>query len=269
MKHLHQLIAFATAAILISSAIGADTPPPAISATDLAARLAVLQQDGSSYVRLKLEVQQPGAAKVALQLQIKQRRTKTATDVVYQVLWPKERKGEAVLLHKAANQPATGSLFLLPNTLRPLDAAQMKEPLFGSDLSYADVLENFYAWENQTITGTEVVDRVTCQILESKPGKGQHSLYASVRSWVDARRFIPLRVEKYSASGQLALRMDTTSVATDDKRRPIPANLSVRSRKDSSTELDGSRIKHDVNYGDHEFTPEGLKEMAVPRTAPE
>ncbi len=269
MKSFHQLTALATAAILVSSAIAADTSPSAMTGTDLAARLAVLQQDGSSYVRLKLEVQQPGAAKVALQLQIKQRRTKTATDVVYQVLWPKERKGEAVLLHKAANQPATGSLFLPPNTLRPLDAAQMKEPLFGSDLSYADVLENFYAWENQSIVGTEVVDRVTCQILESKPGKGQHSPYASVRSWVDARRFIPLRVEKYSASGQLALRIDTTSVANDDKRRPIPANLSVHSRKDSSTELDGSRIKHDVTYGDHEFTPEGLKEMAVPRTAPE
>ena len=269
MKPFHPLIALATASILASSALAADAAPPVMSAPDLAARLSELQQDGSSYVRLKLEVQQPGTAKVALQLQIKQRRTKMATDVVYQVLWPKERKGESVLLHKAANQPATGSLFIPPDSLRTLSAADMKEPLFGSDLTYADILENFFAWEHQAIVGTEIVDRVNCQILESKPGKSQHSPNASVRTWVDARRFIPLRVEKYSASGQLALRIDTTSVATDDKRRPIPANLSVRSRKDSTTELDGSRIKHDVNFSDTEFTPEGLKEMAAPRTTSE
>ena len=260
MKHLHQLIAFATAAILISSAIGADTPPPAISATDLAARLAVLQQDGSSYVRLKLEVQQPGTAKVALQLQIKQRRTKTTTEVVYQVLWPKERKGEAVILRKTGDRPATGSLFRAPDTVRTLDAAQMKEPLFGSDLSYEDVIENFFTWEHQAIVGTEVVDRVNCQILESKPGKGQRFSYASVRTWVDARRIVPLRVEKYTASGQLARRIDSTKVATDDIHRHIPANLTVRGRaQDSVTELDGSKIKHDVAFTDREFTPEGLK----------
>lgn len=240
-----------------------------LTAADIAGRLNALQQDGTSYVRLKLEVQQPGAAKVALQLQIKQRRTRNATEVVYQVLWPKERKGEAVLLRKSANQAATGAHFTPPSSVRPLTAAQMREPLFGSDLSYGDVLENFYAWENQAIVGTEVVDRVTCQILESKPGKGQSSSYGSVRSWVDARRFVPLRVEKYSAAGQVMRRIDTTSVATDDKRRPIPANLTVRSGKGSATELDGSRIRHDVQLSDRDFTPEGLGDLAAPRGAAE
>ena len=257
-------------ALVVFSASAAGTAPPVMSATDLAARLSTLQQDGASYVRLLLEVKQPaGTTKIALQLQIKQRRTKTATEVVYQVLWPKERKGDAVLLRKAANQPATGSLFVPPDTVRPLDTSQMKEPLFGSDLSYADVLENFFAWEHQAIVGTEVVDRVSCQILESKPGKSERSTYASVRSWVDARRLVPLRVEKYLASGQRARRIDSTKVATDDNHRPIPANLSVRGRRqDSVTELDGSRIRHDVTYADSEFTPEGLKELTPPKSAP-
>ena len=74
--------------------------PAAVSAKDLAAGLSALQ-DGASYVRLRLEVKQPAdTTKIALQLQIKERRTKSATDLVYQMLWPKERKGEAVLLHK-------------------------------------------------------------------------------------------------------------------------------------------------------------------------
>ena len=162
--------------LLVSSVRSADPAPSAISATDLAARLSAWQQDGASYARLRMEVKQPpGTTKSALQIQIKARRSKMATDVVYQILWPKERKGEAVLLRKASNRSASGSMFVPPDTLRPLDASQMKEPLFGSDISYEDLIDNFFAWEHQAIVGTEDVDGVSCQILESKPGKGDRS----------------------------------------------------------------------------------------------
>lgn len=75
------------------------------------------------------------------------------------------------------------------------------------------------------------MDRVNCQILESKPGWGQRSSYASVRTWAATRRLVPLRVEKYLASGELARRIDSTKVATGDNHRPIPANLTVRGRR--------------------------------------
>jgi hypothetical protein len=257
--------------LLVSSVRSADPAPSAISATDLAARLSAWQQDGASYARLRMEVKQPpGTTKSALQIQIKARRTKMITDVVYQILWPKERKGEAVLLRKPSNRSASGSIFVPPDTLRPLDASQMKEPLFGSDISYEDLIDNFFAWEHQAIVGTEDVDGVSCQILESKPGKGDRSSFASVRTWVDTRRLVPLRIEKYMAAGRLARRIDTANVVTDDIGRQIPANLTVRgSRKDSVTELDGSRIKHDVTYTDDQFTPEALKEVTIPRSSPE
>jgi len=240
----------------------ADETPAAISASELAGRLSALRQDGSSYVRARMEIK--GAAKATLQLQIKERRTRGATEIVYQVLWPKERKGESVLLKKAGNRPATGAHFVPPNTTRPIDAGQMKEPLFGSNLTYEDIVENFFAWDQQAIVGTEALNGVSCQILESKPGKSERSTYASVRSWVDPKRFVPLRIEKYSASGQLARRIDTTRVAVDDRRRAIPANLTVRGpREDSVTDIDGSRIKHGVNFTDREFTPEGIAELTT------
>jgi hypothetical protein len=249
-------------ASLTFSANAADTEPAAISAKDLAAGLSALQE-GTSYVRLRLEVKHPtDTTKIALQLQIKQRSTRTATDLVYQVLWPKERKGEAVLLHKTEGTPPSGSLFIPPDRSRPLESSDLKGALFGSDLSYEDVIENVFAWEDQRIVGAEVLNRVSCVILESSPGKGVSSIYGHVRSWIDARRLVPLRVEKYLPSGQLARRIDTTRVATDDKGRFIPADLTVRGpREDSVTDLDGSRIRHDVAYTDRDFTPEGLAEV--------
>ena len=162
----------------------------------------------------------------------------------------------------------SGTLFTPPDSMRPLAAAQLDEPLFGSALSYEDVIDNFFAWDQQAIVGTEVVDRVNCTILESKPGR-RGGTYTSVRTWVDTRRLVPLRIEKYSAPDRLVRRIDTTRVVTDDKRRAIPANLTIRGPRGSVTEIDGSRINHGVTFSDAEFTPQGLKEVAIPRNAPE
>lgn len=230
-----------------------------LSAKDLAAKLSALQQDGSSLVRLKM------TTTTTLQLQIKQRRTASSTEVVYQILWPKERAGEAVLLRQPGNQTSSGTLFVPPVTFTPLD---MKMALFGSALTYADVLENFFAWPNQVITGTEIVNRVSCQILESKPGKGQRSMYSNVRTWVDSKRLVPLRIEKYNAAGQLLRRIVSGRIVTDDMGRKVPAGLAISDPINGlSTELEGSKLTHGMSFTDAEFTSDGLKQQTTPRTS--
>src|SRR5687767_10879095 len=219
---LFRLISGTVAAIIglaFTFSTRAAEKPSSMTASDLAARLSALRE-GVLYVRLRMEIK--GATNETLQLQIKERRTTNSSEVVYQVLFPKERKGESVLLRKGAKSAADRSAFLPPNTVRPID--DLKEPLFGSDLSYEDALDNFFAWEQQAIVGAEVLDGVNCTILESKPGKGEHSIYGSVRSWIDLRRLIPLRVEKYATSGQRLRRIDTTRVVRDVGRY-YPADL--------------------------------------------
>ncbi len=249
---------------LAFSSRAAESPSP-MSANDLASKLSDLRQDGASYVRLRMEI--TTATRETLQIQIKQRRTKSSSEVVYQVLYPRERKGESILLRKIGNGLASGSVFVPPDNLRPID--DLKKPLLGSDLAYEDVIDNFFAWEHQTIAGAAEVDGVKCTILESKPGKEEHSIYGSVRSWIDVRRLVPLRVEKYASSGQLLRRIDTTRVVADGGHH-IPANLTVsKARPDSTTMLDGSRIWHNLTYTDRDFTIEGLKEIATPRRSAE
>jgi Outer membrane lipoprotein-sorting protein len=240
-----------------------------LSAKELASAVSAKQQ-GDAYVRLRLQVKPSGnASEETLQIQIKERRTKSATDLVYQVLWPQTQKGESVLLHQEAGGPASGTLFTPPDKSQKLTASELREPFFGSDLSYLDVIEDPLSWDNQTITGTDLVNGVNCTVLESKPSKGE-SEYAKVRSWIDPNRLVLMRIEKYLPSGELRVRIDTTRVSNDDKARPIPANLTVQNpKKGSVTELDGSRIKHNVTFSDNEFTPEGLKQVSAPTTAAE
>jgi hypothetical protein len=243
------------------------SPGAELSPKDLAAAVSA-KQAGDAYVRLRLQVKPSGnSAEETLQIQIKERRTKSATDLVYQVLWPQTRKGESVLLHQETGGSASGSLFTPPDKSETLNASHLRDPFFSSDLSYLDVIEDPLSWDSQTITGTEAVNGVNCTVLESKPNKGE-SEYGKVRSWIDPNRLVLMRIEKYLPSGELRIRIETTRVSNDDKGRPIPANLTAQNpRNGSVTELDGSRIKHNVTFSDSDFTPEGLKQVSTPTTA--
>ncbi len=254
--------------ILLSQASAEDATP--VTARDLAARLSTNVQDGTSSVRVKMDIRPTAdSPKTVLQLQIKARRTKAATEVVYQVLWPKERKGESILLRRTGDRAPSGSLFVPPDSMRPIASSQLKDAVFGGDLAYADLIENFFSWENQSIAGTETVDRVFCQILDSKPGSGDRSIYGRVRSWIDVKRLVPLRVEKYSESGQLIRRIDTTRVAEDDNDRKVAASLMVRrAGQDSITDIEGSKSRHDVTLPDGEFTPEGIRTLSAQASNP-
>lgn len=233
-----------------------------ISAPDLAAKLSALRQDGNTYIRVRMEMKGGAANGTTLQLEIKSRRTSSSSEVVYQVLFPRERKGEAVIVRKTAGSLGSGSLVAASGAVKSLESSQMTSGLFDSDLSYEDTVDNFFGWEHQTIVGTEKVSGVTCQILESKPGKKDHSSYTSVKSWIDTTRMVPLRVDKLVGGGRQARRIDTMSVHDDDGRY-IPENLLVRRPgQESSTKFDGSRLKRGMNYTDSDFSPEGLKKAA-------
>jgi outer membrane lipoprotein-sorting protein len=236
--------------------------PEALSAKDLAAKMSAAQE-GTALVRLRMEVQ-GGKGAGTLQVQIKERRSRNSAEALYQIIFPKERKGEAVLLRSGAGKGTSGFIAGPGEKPRPLSTGQLGESVLGSDLSYVDLIENFFGWSQQTLAGEETIGRVNCVILESKPGKGDSSSYSRVKSWIDLRRLVPLRVEKYSGSGKLARRIETTKVANDDRGRPVPANLSVQgARSGSVTEVDGSRIKHDVNFSDRDFSPEAMAELKV------
>ena len=232
------------------------------SASDLAAGLRA-KQEGSTFVRVRMQI----SSGQILQLQIKSRVSDAASDIVYQILFPKERKGESVLLHRSGEK-FTGTSFTPPNTVRPIPSSRMKDQLFGSDLHYEDIIDNPYRWTQQAIVGTDVIDNNSCQILESKPAKGHDSSYSSVKTWVDPRRMVPLRIEKYDAAGKVVRRINTTRILLEGGDS-LPADLKVYGPTSTVTEITGSRIKRGVTYADNEFTPDGLKQLGAPPGSPE
>ncbi len=234
-------------AISAISARAAATP----SARELAAQLAEALTAGPAEIRLRLQTEKPpGQARETLQLRVREIRTAAASQSVYEVLWPTERKGESVYLQQSAGGSPSATLRLPDGTARALKPA---DPLFGSDLLVTDAIENFFAWKTQRLVGSEKIGTVDCVILESVPDGP--SIYASVRSWIDPRRVVPLRIEKYLPSGKPARRLVTRRVVPDAGRQ-IPGDLTIEPADGSSrTLLDGSSIRRLVHFTNDDLRP--------------
>jgi hypothetical protein len=225
--------------------------------SELAAKLRA-KENGSTFVRIRMQ-----AGSDTLQVQIKSRVSDSAADIVYQILFPKERKGESVLLHRSGNK-FSGTLFRPPDSVKQMGAGEMSQSLFGSELSYEDIVDSPFTWSQQAIVGTENVDRFSCQILESKPGKDHSSSYASVKSWIDSGRMVPLRIEKYDSAGKLVRRINITRMLLNGGDS-LPADLEISGPRGSVTHITGSGFKRGVNYAETEFTPGGLKQLDAPK----
>jgi hypothetical protein len=218
-----------------------------LTAAQLAAKMANAVEDGDSTARVKMSSPETGV----LQILIKSRRTAGKAATAYGILWPNERKGEGFVLRQSRGSPQ-GALKAAGGSTTVLGAADMTKPVFGTALSYADVIENFFTWEKQTLAGSEVVGKTECVILESRPGGRDATVYGKVRSWIDPQRMVTMRVEKYGNSGNLVRRIDTTQVAKDDEGRSVPAGMSVQAGG-KTTEIDGANIRHDVTHSDADF----------------
>ena len=223
-----------------------------LTAAQLAERLATAVEDGEATARARFKT---GAGEV-LQVQIKSRRGPGRTAVAYEVLWPAERKGETIILRRSGGGAPDGWIKSLSCEPKQLGSAQLTDGIFGSELAVRDVIENFFRWGNQALAGEERIGNADCVILESRPTGKDTTSYGKVRSWIDPRRMVAMRVEKYDRTGRLVRRIETTQVAKDDQGRHVPAAMEVtQAGRPGTTEISGSNIRHDVRHEDAVFMP--------------
>ncbi len=221
----------------------------ALNASQLAAKMAGLVEDGDSTARVRMK----DSRGEVLQVQIKSRRSGGNAQTVYEILWPQERKGEKVVLRQNKGSWPQGEKIFPDGRRSSVGRGEWTEGLLGTDLSYADAVENFFLWPQQGLAGQETVGRTDCVILESRPSG--NSPHGKVRSWIDTGKWTVMRVEKYDPSGKLLRTIATTQVAKDDAGRNIPAGMTVRRAGGSTTEIDGSNIRHDVKLSEADLAP--------------
>jgi hypothetical protein len=195
------------------------------------------------------------------QLLIKTRRDGEGTKTLYQVLWPREFAGEAILIEDSGDHHAKGFLYEKKVTT-PLTNQMMEAPFFGSDLRIEDVIENFWYWPSPKSVGMETIDKRLCMIIELRPGPDTVSQYSMVKAWVAPDIALAMKVQFFGRDGKL-VKTVTTGRAVKLGGVWMAESLKIQSAgSKTQTVLVGTKSERDLQLPSADFTLDAIKDFA-------
>jgi len=224
------------------------------SASQFIAAMKEAKPRGGTLIRVRIE-QRNGGEKSTILAQIKRHEMGDgATEQLYQITYPKDRKGEALVLVTKPGAPFSAKTFVPGKGFTALTAADKRSPLFGTDLTVEDLLVDFLDWNKHEIVGGEKVRSGECTIIESNAPK-TGSFPSKVKSWIDNTRFIAWRIQVFDGGNQPAREVEAEDVVRTSGGHWVPRTFSVTNlAKGTKTTVAGTGSDEDKQYAENDFS---------------
>jgi len=217
---MHKPTALLIGIFFATTAIGADTPPPAREILDQV-RLQQSQQ------QLDLQGQLRSDATV-----IPFRITQTGPVIRYTFTNPAE------VVQLRLGEDGTRLDLVLQNSTKKFSSSRLDERIGGTAVTYGDLALKFLYWPDAQVIGADTLRTRNCWKLRlAAPSKD--APYATVLLWVDKESGALMRMEGYDGKGQLKKRFEVVSAQKIEGRWFLkqmrieemePATNKVRSR---------------------------------------
>jgi predicted RNA-binding protein YlxR (DUF448 family) len=235
------------------------------SAAQLIAAMKAAKPSGGIYVRLRMEHRDAAGKQTVLQAQLKRRSTADGgTETLYQLLFPKERKGEALLL-RVKDGSFSGTAFKPGQGRRALKESDRSSGIFGTALTIDDAIAEFLDWQQQEITGKEKEGAVPCTVIESRAPRSSSSGVTIVKSWIDETRLTAMRIDCFKDAGTPVRTVLTHKVLRGSSGYYAPSSFTVTDHATgASTKVEGVRSDKDITYTDADFSDSALETIAAP-----
>lgn len=150
-----------------------------------------------------------------------------------------------------------------PSTDRTIQISghMLRQSVMGSDLSYEDMMDDSKLRDkyDAVVVGEEMINDVDCWIMELKAST-EDVAYQSMKTWVDKRRYIPLKEERYAKSGKLLKKTELFDVKQIDGRW-FPTRIVFKDmlKSGEGTEFVIDDIEFDTEIPEHLFTKASLR----------
>ena len=243
-----------TALIVATMPLAAQQAAKDYTGAELIAAVKAAKPKGDIQIRASL--QQTGRPR--LQVQIKHHTAANGERLqLHQVLFPKDRKGEGLLL-RTSDGGLIGWSFKpggQPMALKPTDRSM---GVFGTDLLVEDVLGDFLNWRSHTLVRKENLGPVSCSVVESVAPPNATGSVRMVRSWIDDRRLVPQKVEMLDATGKVNRTVTTQRVHRSSTGYFVPTEFIITSASGSETKVSGSGVRDDLTFADADFSEAAL-----------
>lgn len=234
------------------------------TAPQLIAAVKAARPPGSLYARLRMEHKGAGGRSEVLQVQLKRRQTADGSETLYQLLFPKERKGEALLL-RVKGGAFSGALFAPGQGRRALKPSDRTMGVFGTALTIDDAVAEFLDWPQQETVGKEKEGGVPCTVVESRAPKSSASPIKRVKSWIDDARLTAMKAEFFRSGDQPARTVITHKVMRGSTGYYAPVSFTVTDHATgAATKVEGVRSDRDVTFTDADFSDAAMEAIASP-----
>lgn len=233
------------------------------SAAQLMGAVKAAKPPGGLYARLRMEHREAGGRQVVLQAQLKRRSTPDGSETLYQLLFPKERKGEALLL-RVKGGGFSGAVFVPGQGRRALKSGDRSSGIFGTALTIDDVIAEFLDWQHR-IVGKEKEGAVPCTVIESSAPKSSSSPVTRVKSWIDETRLTAMKAEFFKTGGQPVRTVITHKVMRGSSGYYAPVSFTVTDHATgAATKIEGVRSDNGINFTDADFTDAAMGAITAP-----
>ena len=132
----------------------------------------------------------------------------------------------------------------------------LRQSVMDSDFSYEDMLEQRALLQDYDakVVGSEKLDGHDCWIVDLV-AKVPGTTYARRKTWIAKDTFIPMKAERYAASG-LLLKVLTMTDVVDVGTRKVPSRMIMedQSRKGSRSEFKLSEMQFDIDLPAETFS---------------
>ncbi len=176
------------------------------------------------------------------------------SEQLYQVTFPKDQKGTALLLRTSASG-FTGTLFVPGKAPQKLGNANRAMSLFGTDMTLEDALADFLDWPKHATVGQETLHGVPCVIVESRPASGSRK----VKTWVDEKRYVAQRIQMFDQGHEPVRVVETNKVMRGESGYFFPSSFTISTpAKGTETVIEGTGSSEQA-FTDADFSPEALQ----------
>lgn len=172
---------------------------------------------------------------------------------------PAALAGAAYLLRERADDDDEMYMYLPAlNRVRRISGAAMNGPLFGTDISYADLrqLQSAYRDQSAVLEPSTTLQNRPVDVLRLNEAAGGAARYTTIRLWVDRASCVALRATFADAQGVVKTLEVPASHLQQFGKHWLATELTLRDvRRNSQTRLEITGVDHPPDIPRRVFDP--------------
>lgn len=112
------------------------------------------------------------------------------------------------------------------DTWKPVSRAELTTAVFGSDITFGDLVMDFLNWDGTKVLGTDDIKTVPCYAYQVNVPAAEKTNFDSVRYWVASEHSAIIRADALNGKGEVVRRIEVNGI-TKIGKTPVMKEMMI------------------------------------------